>query len=123
MKRYLRQYSKILTKVITVAKKLCYDRSINNSDIKMKSSWQIITEERGKTKKDIDIQALILDKKITTNQKQMAEIFNNYFLSIATRSRVNNNIDTCTNVDASTKYLRDNFSTPFTKMKWRYTTS
>jgi hypothetical protein len=129
MKRYLRQYSKILTaakiltKVITAAKKLYYDRIINNSDNKMKSTWQIINEERGKTKKDIDIQALMLDKKITMNEKEMAEILNNYFLSIATRSRVNNNIDIGTNVDASIKYLRDTFSTPFTKMKWRYTTS
>jgi hypothetical protein len=40
-------------------------------------------------------------------------------------SRVNNNVDIGTNVDvdASIKYLRDTFSTPFTKMKWRYTTS
>jgi hypothetical protein len=89
----------------------------------MKSIWQIINEERGITKNDIDIQAMMLDKKITMNQKEIAEILNNYFLSIATRSRVNNNIDIDTNVDASIKYVRDTFSTPFTKMKWRYTTS
>jgi hypothetical protein len=120
---YLRQYSKILTKVITAAEKLYYDRIIKNLDNKMESTWKIINEERGKTKKDIDIQALVLDKKITMNQKEMAEILNNYFLSIATISRVNNNIDIGTNVDPSVKYLWDIFSTPFTKMKWRYTTT
>jgi hypothetical protein len=89
----------------------------------MKSTRQIINEREKKTKKDIHIQALMLYKKITMNQKEMAEILNNDFLSIATRSRVNNNIDIGTNIDASTKYLRDTFSTPFTEMKWRYTTS
>jgi hypothetical protein len=49
----------------------------------------------------------------------MSEILNNYFLSIAAMSTVNNNIDIGTYVDASTKYLRDTFSTPFTKMKWK----
>jgi hypothetical protein len=121
MKRYLRQYSKILTEAITAGKKLYYARILNNSN-KMKSTWQIINDERGKTKKYIDIQALMLDKMINMNQKEMAEILNYYFLSIATMSRVNNNIDIGTNVDASIKYLRDTFSTPFTKMKWRYTT-
>jgi hypothetical protein len=66
---------------------------------------------------------MMLDKKMTMNQKEIAEILNNYFLSIATRSRVNNNIDIGTNVDASIKYLRDTFSTPFTERKWRYTAS
>jgi hypothetical protein len=65
----------------------------------------------------------MLDEKITMNQKEMAEILNKYFLSIATRSRVHNNIDIGTNIDASTKYLKDTFSTPFTKMKWRCTAS
>jgi hypothetical protein len=55
----------------------------------MKSTWKISNEERGKTKKDLDVQALVLDKKITTNQKEMAEILNP--LSIATMSGVNNN--------------------------------
>jgi hypothetical protein len=80
IKRYLRQYSKILTKVITAAKKFYYDRIINNSDNKMKSTGQVINEERGKTKKDVDIQALMLDKKITMNQKEMAEILNYFYL-------------------------------------------
>jgi hypothetical protein len=59
----------------------------------------------------------VIDKKITTNQKEMAEILNEYFLFIATMSRVNDNIDLGISVDASTKYLWDIFSTPFTKMK------
>jgi hypothetical protein len=45
----------------------------------MKSTWKIINEERRKTKKDIDIQALVLDKKKTTNQKEMAKILNEYY--------------------------------------------
>jgi hypothetical protein len=46
--------------VIIAAKKLYYNRIISNSNNKMKNTWEIITEEKGKTKMDNCIQ--------TTNQ-------------------------------------------------------
>jgi hypothetical protein len=41
----------------------------------MKSTWWIINEERGKTKSGSDIQSLVSDHNIITDQNQIANIF------------------------------------------------
>jgi hypothetical protein len=56
----------------------------------MKCTWKIINKEKRTTKQDIGIQALMLDKLIR-NQKEMAETYNSYFLSIVKTIRLNNN--------------------------------
>jgi hypothetical protein len=49
----------------------------------MKSTWRIINEEKGKPKPNGDIQTLILDNKLISNQKEIADTFNRYFITIA----------------------------------------
>ena len=48
----------------------------------MKTIWKIINEENGKTKSAIDIQSLVINNNIIVNQNKIANIFNNYFISI-----------------------------------------
>ena len=57
-KIYYKQYCKVLSKVICAAKKLHYNKIICNSKNKMKSTWKIINEERGKPKHGTDIKSL-----------------------------------------------------------------
>ena len=55
------------------------------------------------------------DNKIIKNQNRIANVFNNYFISIADSIRSNN-----TNPYA---YLTNLFKRPFTKMSWQYTST
>jgi hypothetical protein len=58
----------------------------------MESMWKVINEEKGKTKNGIDIQSLVIDNNIIMNQNKIANIFNNYFLSIADSIQTTKNI-------------------------------
>jgi hypothetical protein len=64
LKIYYKQYCKILSKVILAAKKLYYNKIIINSNNKMRSTWKIINEEKGKIKRGICIQSLVVDNMI-----------------------------------------------------------
>jgi hypothetical protein len=116
LKIYLKQYSKILSKVILAAKKLHYNSIISNSDNKMKSTWKIINEEKGKIKRDKSIQSLVFENRQVTSQKEIVDIFNKYFLFVTDSVGLNNNVSA-----DQTTYLQNTFSRPFTDIKWKYT--
>ena len=59
-----------------------YNEVICNSENKIKSTWKIINEEKGKTRSRPIIQFLKTNNNIVNNQKVMANIFSNYFLSV-----------------------------------------
>jgi len=48
----------------------------------MKSTWKIINAETGKSKHCMDIQSLMIDN-VIMSQNTIAKTFNNYFMSIA----------------------------------------
>jgi hypothetical protein len=77
------QHCAVLSKVILAAKKLHCNKIILGSKNKMKSTWKIINEEKGKTKNDTDIKSLVINNNVIMNQNKIANIFNNYFLSVA----------------------------------------
>ena len=120
LKLYYKRYCAVLSKVIFTAKKLHYNNIILNSENKMKSTWKIINEERGKTKRDIDIQSLVLDNNVITDQNQIANTLNTYFLSIADSINSNNNKSVNTNLTNPISYLTNSFGKPFTKISWQY---
>jgi hypothetical protein len=88
----------------------------------MKSTWKIINEETGKTKRGLDMQSLVIDNNVITDKNQIANIFNNYFLSIADSINSNNKHVT-TNMTNPINYLANSFRKPFTKISWQYTYS
>jgi hypothetical protein len=51
-----------------------------------------MNEEKGKTKNGIDIQFLVIDNNVIMNQNKIANIFNDYFLSIADSIQTSTNI-------------------------------
>ena len=83
----------------------------------MKSTWKIIKEERGTTKNDPDIQSLVLDDNEMTDQKQIANIFKTYFLTIADLINPNNNKHINMNLTNPINYLTNNFQKTLYKNK------
>jgi hypothetical protein len=73
-KQYYKLYSKILTKVINVAKRLNYNDKIINSNNTAKTSWNIIKAESGKNR---------LNDKNCNTVKINPNTFNSHFLNSA----------------------------------------
>jgi hypothetical protein len=83
LKQYYKKYCRILTKTIRSAKKLHYNNIIFRSKNRIKSTWKIINNERGKTSQNTAIPLIKLKDKLIDNQHQIANAFNKYFLSVA----------------------------------------
>jgi hypothetical protein len=95
-KTYYKKYCRLLSKVILSAKKLHYNRIILSSNNKMSTTWEIINYENGKPNHSGNSISLKIDNKEITNQNTVANIFNNYFLSIAKSLNSGNNKQTNT---------------------------
>jgi hypothetical protein len=79
---YYKKYCKILSKVVLAAKRMHFNKIIQNSENKIKSTWKIITEDKGKFKDSQNMKFLRINNKTIFNQEAMANSFNNY-LSVA----------------------------------------
>jgi hypothetical protein len=67
MNEYYKQYCKILVRLIIAAKKAHYNRMILKSNNKMKSTWRIINEEKGITKRNKGIHYIMIGEKSRNN--------------------------------------------------------
>jgi hypothetical protein len=83
IKTYYKKYCAILTKVILKAKKLYYKQAIEKSNNKIKTTWHIINEEKGLNKRKSLIKKISHNNIFIINQTTIANLFNNYFLSMA----------------------------------------
>jgi hypothetical protein len=107
--------------VISAAKHRHYNEIIRNSENKIKRTWKIINEERGKTRSRPIIQFLKINNNIVNNQDDMANIFNNYFLSVADLlNKDNKSNDKNTN---PLHYPPNFIKEPDNKMEWKYATT
>ena len=120
LKTYYKKYCKILSNVILLAKKLHYNRLILNSNNKMATTWKIINHENGKSSHSNKTVPLRIENKEVTNQNKIANMFNNYFLSIAVTLTSGNNKHTNIKEPNPISYLLNSFHQPFPKMKWDY---
>jgi len=80
--------------------------------------WKIINYENGKPNHSKNSISLKMDNKEITNQNTVANIFNNYFLSIAKSLNSGNNKQTITKEPNPISYLINSFHQPFPKMSW-----
>ena len=69
--------------MIIAAKRVHCNRIISNSENKIKSTWKIINEEKGTGKDRRHPLCLQIDNRTIYNLDDIANTFNNYFLSIA----------------------------------------
>jgi hypothetical protein len=82
----------------------------------MKSTWKIINEDKGKIKKDKDIHSIKVDNKVIMNQNEIANVFNKYFISIASSVTSNYNKHTSSNsFNNPITYLVNSFNRPLLK--------
>jgi len=86
----------------------------------MKSTWEIINEEKGETKSGIDIQSLVINNNVIINQNKIANIFNNHFLSVADTVNSDNYRHINTSMTNPINTLTNNFRRPFAKISWQY---
>jgi len=82
LKVHYRSYCLILSKVIKTAKQLYYNNKISKSNNKIKTAWDIIKMETCKNHTNKGTQLIIINGNIITNQKFIANLFNNYFLTV-----------------------------------------
>ena len=77
-----KEYRSILNKAIKSAKKAHYGKKFELAKGNIKKTWELINELRGKSKRDIKASFLI-DGRIVTERREIANGFNIYFSSIA----------------------------------------
>ena len=83
MKIYYKNYCKILSKVIILAKRFYYNNKLANSTNKPKTAWSTVKTNTN-NKKNLNITAIMeTDGQITTHHQTIADKFNNYYVSVA----------------------------------------
>jgi len=117
LKLYYKKYCSLLTKVIRNAKKLHYNNIILRSKNKMRSTWKIINNNIGTTQHDMSVPSLVMNEKIMS-KKEVANIFNNYFLSVADSVNVYNNKAKTSSMINPINYLFKHYSKPFADVNW-----
>ena len=64
----------------------------------MRATWKIINKEKGKTQSEMLVPQIVPEGKLISDQKIIANLFNNYFLSIANLITTDKNNDTKSNI-------------------------
>ena len=77
-----KNHREILYRAIKYAKKAYYSKKFDLAAGNIKKTWQLINELRGKRKTDIKA-SFIIDSKIVTDRREIANGFNIFFSSIA----------------------------------------
>jgi len=94
LKKHYKEYCKLLTKVITLAKKLYYSAELTNSTNKPKKTWNIIKAITNNQKKSNSMPVMEIEGKLTTHCQTTAENFNTYYISAADNITNNNQTKT-----------------------------
>ena len=84
LKIYYKNYCKILSKVIILAKKMYYNNNVANSTNKPKTTWSIIKTITDNKKNLNNTLMMEIDGKITTHYQTIAEKFHNYMFLLLT---------------------------------------
>ena len=92
LKRHYQVYRKVLSNVIKESKRIYYDKKIQKSNNKCKTTWDIITKQTNNhhSHTDILVQELMIVSKLLHDQQDIADAFNSHFLSIIANIRNNN---------------------------------
>jgi hypothetical protein len=92
-------------------------------DLKIRSTWKIINSEKWTNQHDMSVSSIIMNGKTITNQYEIANIFNNYFSSVADSINVDNNTAKPSSKTNPINYLYKYHGTPFTKLNWQYSST
>lgn len=81
--RYFKNYKTVLKNVIKSAKKLENDRYIRSASNKTRAVWNIVKKETGNNKTKIKNIQLNENLQTTSKPKEVANMFNTYFINVA----------------------------------------
>jgi hypothetical protein len=123
---YYKNYSKILKRVINQAKKISYEKQINNSKNKMKTTWRIINNELLKKANSVYIYSLNIEGEKTSNCNVIANTLNKYFTYVT--YNIHKRIKDTGPINKSKpmchmSYLANTFVSPFPSIKITKTSS
>jgi hypothetical protein len=76
VKEYYKKYCEILKKVLTEAKKSFYNKQIESSSKKVKTTWKIIKESTGKVQSTDIIKEINIEAGQITDEQEIANTFN-----------------------------------------------
>jgi hypothetical protein len=96
LKQYYKSYSKILTNVIREAKTSSYNKQIMNSHNKIKTTWNIMKSGTGRK---------MMKSDGFDTCKANADLFNNYFLTIAEKLLITFAIPKLTLITLKSQYI------------------
>jgi hypothetical protein len=99
--RYYKNYCRILSDIIKLAKKHYYNKIIINSKHKVKTTWGIIKSVTNAKSSKSTITSISTEGKSYNNPQTMASIFNNYFIMQPNQMQCNK----LANVSNSMSYL------------------
>jgi len=111
VKKYYKQYCKILANVIKEAKKYIYNNQINKSANKIKTTWNIIKKETNRHKR----------LKTVTDYHNSPEAFNNYFLIIS--ENIIKNIRSNDTYDSPNYYITNKPHRAFSNINFKNTST
>jgi hypothetical protein len=89
----------------------------------MKASWKIINKEKGKVQDKSNITQIVFGDRIITNQKKIANLFNDYFLTMAKQDGINNTKESEQFKQMSATYLIENNKKSYPNIIWHYTST
>jgi len=122
-KSYYKEYCKVLSSIITAAKKKYYDEQILNSNNKTKTTWNIVKSVTNNSRNPNKIVSMNIDNHPGSNPVTIANAFNTYFTSVA--SKLIKKLP-MSNHPASKDpliNLNPNFKTPASPLIFKYTTT
>jgi lysophospholipase L1-like esterase len=95
-----------------------YDKCIQNSHNKLKTTWYIIKEEVGVNISKVEITSVIVDGKKVSSQQDIACEFNKYFANFADKIKrqINNNdvtVNDFNNVGSYIDFMFQAFANPY----------
>jgi Notch-like protein len=129
LRKYYKDYCRIISKVVKEAKRMEYDKQISNSNNVMRTSWKLINNELGRAHKNSTIQTVNIDDRIIVNHQIIADAFNKHFIDTPNMISKTINVDYCqtknsaNNYDTSSYSLKHVFQSSFPGIKHKGTTT
>jgi hypothetical protein len=123
-KAYYKNYCKILSSVITTAKKIYFDKLLLKSTNRPRTTWNIVKSITNNGTTSSNTAELNINNTLNSNPFKIANAFNAYFSSVAENLTSKNHfgMNPTKNNDPLT-YLRQNFSQTFSSVRLNNTTS
>jgi len=108
IKKYFREYCRILSRVIQEAKKMEYNRRILSTNNMMKTSWKLINKESNKDRNNHGIHSLNINGMSATNQQFIASAFNKHLTTMPTTITRNIIASTSVNIQNNISFSLNN---------------